>query len=168
MANRTLQLGRPAVAAVIDERYLHEPDGWRKRRLLAVKLAAKGEYPSEEIAEWCGIARSQLFTWLKQVRTEGLEALLERAKPGPKEGTRYGVKREVMAALAERLAAQEFASAEQARRWLKTEHGVERPYATVWGWLKKLRGVLRVPRRESLQEKSRRGRELQKRRGRKT
>jgi len=111
-----------------------------------VKLAAKGEYTSAEVAELCGIARSHLFVWLKRVREEGLEALLERGKPGPAEGTRRGVAPEVMAALAERLAAHQFASAEQARRWLKKEHGIERPYGTVWSWLKKAKGVLRVPR----------------------
>ena len=72
-----------------------------------------------------------------------------------------------MKALAARLAAQQFASAEQARRWLKEEHGIERPYGTVWRWLKKAKGVLRVPRPVSLPEKSRRGRSLQKPRGRK-
>ena len=80
------------------------------------------------------------------MRASGLEALLERGKPGPKEGTRRGVKQAVMSALARHLAAHEFASVEQARRWLKKEHGIERPYNTVWGWLKKFNGVLRVPR----------------------
>ncbi len=116
MPGTTLKLGSAKVAAVIDERYAKEPDGWRKRRLLAVKLAAKGEYTSAEVAELCGIARSHLFVWLKRVREEGLEALLERGKPGPAEGTRRGVAPEVMAALAERLAAHQFASAEHARR----------------------------------------------------
>lgn len=146
MLGRTLKLGSPEVAAVIDERYAREPDGWRKRRLLAVKLAAKGEYTSAEVAELCGIARTHLFVWLKRVREGGLEALLERDKPGPQEGARRGVQPEVMEALAQRLAAHQFASAEQARRWLKKEHGIARPYGTVWSWLKKLKGVLRVPR----------------------
>ena len=145
MPGTKLQLGSPEVAAVIDARYAQEPDGWRKRRLLAVKLAAKGEYTSAEVAELCGIARSHLFVWLKRVREGGLGALLARDQPGPREGTRRGVPPEVMAALAARLAAHEFASAEQARRWLQTEHGIARPYGTVWGWLKKLQGVLRVP-----------------------
>ena len=146
MPGKTLKLGHPEVAAVIDGRYAAEPDGWRKRRLLAVKLAAKGESTSAEVAEWCGVSRAYLFVWLKLVREGGLDALLVRDKPGPKEGTRRGVKPEVIAALGERLAAHQFASAEAARRWLKKEHGVERPYVTVWSWLKKSHGVLRVPR----------------------
>ena len=144
--SKALKLGLPEVAARIDERYANEGDGWRKRRLLAIKLAAKGQYRSEEIAELCGISRSRLFVWLQCVRKQGLEALLQRDKPGPREGTCRGVKPEVIAALTEKLRAGEFASAEQARRWLKKEHGVERPYGSVWQWLKKFNGVLRVPR----------------------
>ena len=146
MGEIKLKLGAPEAAAVIDKRYAEEPDGWKKTRLLAVKLAAKGEYTSAEVAELCGIARPHLFKWLKLVRTEGIEALLKRAKPGPKGGGARGVKQEVIDELGKKLAAQEFASAEQARRWLKKEHGVERQYHTVWQWLKKFGGVLRVPR----------------------
>lgn len=146
MKGNTLKLGRPDVAAQIDERYAKEPDGWRKRRLLAVKLAAKGDYTSAEVAELCGVARTYLFEWLKIVREGGLEALLVREKPGPREGSVRGVQPEVMEALRQKLVAHEFASAEAARRWLKKEHGIQKPYKTVWNWLKKLHGVLRVPR----------------------
>lgn len=146
MATSILKLGRPDVAAVIDERYAGEPDGWRKRRLLAVKLAAKGEYTSAEVAELCGIARSHLFVWLKRVREGGLDALLQREKPGPREGSVRGVEPAVLKDLRRKLATHQFASAVQAQRWLKKEHGVERPYQTIWHWLKKAGGVLRVPR----------------------
>ena len=146
MSGRTTKLGAPEVAKIIDERYANEADGWKKTRLLAIKLAAKGEYTSVEIAELCGIARSHFSRWLKLARKGGIEALLEREKPGPKKGTVRGVEAVVMEQLKAQLEAQKFANAEQARRWLKTEHKVERPYATVWNWLKKFGGVLRVPR----------------------
>src|SRR5712671_4320059 len=162
MARDTLQLGSPSVAAIIDERYAAESDGWRKRRLQAVKLAAKGASTSAEVAELCGVSRPHLCVWLRRVRAEGLEALLERDKPGPKEGTRRGVKPEVIAELGERLAAQKFASAEAARRWLKKEHGIERPYVTVWSWLKKIRRSAAGAAAQSLQEKPRRGAGVQK------
>jgi transposase len=146
MGGSTLKLGRPDAAAVIDERYAREPDGWRKRRLLAVKLAAKGEYTSAEVAELCGVSRSYLFAWLKVVRERGLEELLLREKPGPREGTVRGVEPAVMESLRQKLVTHAFASAQAARRWLKKEHGIQKPYKTVWNWLKKLNGVLRVPR----------------------
>lgn len=75
MSKTTLRLGRPDVAAVIDEKHAAEKDGWRKNRLLAIKLAARGEHTSAEVADLCGIARGHLFRWLAVVRKGGLEAL---------------------------------------------------------------------------------------------
>ena len=68
------------------------------------------------------------------------------ASRGPKVGVCRGVKPKVIAALQAKLEANEFTTAEQARRWLKKHHKVERPYISVWRWLKKIAGVLRVPR----------------------
>ena len=146
MAGIKLKLGMPEVAGRIDKMHAREPDGWRKTRLLAVKLVARGEFTSAEIAELCGIARGHLFVWLRGVRERGLNALLQRGKPGPQEGMYRGVEAKVMEDLRAKLEANEFASAEQARRWLKKEHQVDRPYISVWRWLKKFGGVLRVPR----------------------
>ena len=148
--------------------HAREPDGWRKTRLLAVKLAARWESTSAQIADACGIARGHVFVWLRVVRERGLEALLERGKPGPKVGVCRGVKAKVIAALQAKLEANEFTTAEQARRWLQKHHKVERPYLSVWRWLKKFGGVLRVPLPESLQEKAGSGAGVQRRAGRKT
>ena len=46
MAAHKLKLGMPEVAKIIDERHARESDGWRKTRLLAVKLASRGEMTS--------------------------------------------------------------------------------------------------------------------------
>ena len=126
--------------------HARERTGWRRTRLLAVKLVARGEATSAEIADLCGVSRGRLFVWLNMLREKGLEALLERGQPGPKEGTCRGVPAKVLDQLRVKLEANEFANAEQARRWLKKAHGIERPYASVWNWLKKFGGVLRVPR----------------------
>jgi transposase len=146
MPGRKLKLGLPEVAKGIDEMYARERIGWRKTRLLAVKLVARGQATSAEIAELCGVSRGRLFVWLKVLHEKGLEALLARDKPGPQEGTCRGVPTEVLAQLRAKLETHEFANAQQARRWLKKAHGIERPYASVWNWLKKFGGVLRVPR----------------------
>ncbi len=146
MPGRKLKLGLPEVAKTIDEMHAREGVGWRKTRLLAVKLVARGEATSAQIADLCGVSRGRLFVWLKVLREQGLEALLSRDKPGPPEGTCRDVPAEVLAQLRAKLQAHEFANAQQARRWLKKAHGIERPYASVWNWLKKFGGVLRVPR----------------------
>ena len=146
MPGRKLKLNQPEVAASIEERHAREPDGWRKTRLLAVKLAARGESTAAQIGDLCGIARGHVCVWLGIVRERGLEALLERGKPGPTAGTCRGVQAKVIEQLKGKLEAHEFANAQQARRWLQKAHGIERPYASVWNWLKKFGGVLRVPR----------------------
>ena len=91
--SKTLKFRIAEIAEVIDKRHREEPDGWKKTRLLAVKLAAKGEYRAEQVAELCGVVRSRVFAWLKCARKEGLEALLTREKPGPKKTKPPGWKR---------------------------------------------------------------------------
>ena len=146
MPGAKLKLGMPEVAKGIDEMHARERAGWRRTRLLAVKLVARGAATSAEIADLCGVSRGRLFVWLHTLREKGLGALLVRGQPGPKEGTCRGVPAKVLDQLRAKLEANEFANAEQARRWLKKAHGIERPYASVWNWLKKFGGVLRVPR----------------------
>lgn len=133
------------VAAVIDEHYRVERDGRIKTRLLAIKLACRGQSTAQEIAEICGVSRGRVFEWFKAVRAKGLEALLVREKPGPKEGS-GGPPSEVAVELTQKLQNGDFITAVQAQRWLKQKHEIDRPYKTVWGWLKKAGGVLLVPR----------------------
>ena len=146
MSGRKLILRCSEVAVVIDELHAKEPDGWRKNRLLAVKLAAKGKFTSAEIAEICGVARGYLFEWIKAAREGGIDGLLTRGKPGPKDSSPRGVSLEIFAELEQKLRANEFVTVVQAQRWLKETHHIERPYTTIWSWLKKFKGVLLVPR----------------------
>ena len=141
-----MKLELPEVSEVVGELYRKEKDGRRKNRLLAIKLVAAGESTSQQVADVCGITRTHLFKWLKTLREQGLEGLLNYDKPGPKTGTRRGLSQEVAAEMEAKLAGGEFVTGVAAQRWLKEEHGVDRPYATVWRWLKKAGGVLLVPR----------------------
>ncbi|MDB6135123.1 MAG: family transposase [Verrucomicrobiales bacterium] len=146
MAGARLHLDLPEVAAVIDKLHTAERDGWRKTRLLAVKLAARGKYTSAEVAGICGIAHGHLFRWTAAVREGGIEALLTRGPPGPRPGPPRGLAPETHAELIHRLEAGEFTTVHDARRWLEAEDGVVRPCNTVWSWLKKAAGVLLRPR----------------------
>ena len=146
MARKTLKLGCPEVAKVIDVKHREEKPGWRKDRLLVIKLASRGEHTAAEIAEIAGIARSQVFAFVKAVRVGGLEAIWEKDRAGRPEGDRKGVPEEVSAEFERKLAGHEFTTLQDARRWLLAEHGLEVTYQRVWYWAKKLGGVLRVPR----------------------
>lgn len=146
MRKRKLKLGRPDLSVQIEQRYRQEKDARHKVRLLAMKLAAEGEYSGEEIAEVCGTSRASVFTWIKAFRKGGFENLLEREKPGPKAGELRGLSEKVIGQLQTGVQEGRWATAEAVRQWLKREHKVSKPYVTVWQWLKKLGGVLRVPR----------------------
>ncbi len=114
MPGRKLKLGLPDVAAVIDARHCAERDPWKKNCLLLVKLAARGEHTAQEISELCGIARGHLFRLIALVRGNGLEALLERDKPGPRQGSRRGLSEAAGKEFEAKLSCGEFATAVQA------------------------------------------------------
>jgi transposase len=148
MGRSKIQLGRPELVAEIALRHRRAKAGWEKSRLLCVKLAAEGGHHAAQIAELCGCGVARVFDWLRLTRQGGLEALLQRAKPGPKEG-RWRLladKPAVRRALEKGLAQGRWASAPQLSRWLLNEHGLQIKANTAWSWLKKLAGVLRVPR----------------------
>lgn len=146
MSRNSLKLKLPEVAAIIAELHRKERIGWRKNRLLAVKLAAQGQMTSAEIAEVCGISRGHLFEWLKAVRTGGIEELLRMGARGRRKGWRKGISDEVMRSFEEKLKDGQFVTLQQARRWLAEEQGIETDYQRIWYWAKKLNGVLKVPR----------------------
>ena len=146
MRTRKLKLGRPDLSAQIEQKYRREKDARSKVRLLCVKLAASGEHSAGEIAQICGCSRASVFEWIKAFREGGFESLLRREKPGPRAGELRGLAEKVGRQLREGVQSGRWASAQAARQWLAREHGIERPYVTVWQWIKKCGGVLRVPR----------------------
>jgi transposase len=146
MRTRQLVLGRPDLSSEIEDRYRNETDVRSKVRLLCIKLAATGEYTSEQIAGICGVSQSVAFVWFKAFREQGFEGLLGRQKPGPQEGSFRGVPASVLEELRKGVESGRWTTAEAARRWLKEERQIDRPYVTVWQWLRKLGGVLRVRR----------------------
>lgn len=146
MRTRQLKLGRPDLSAQIEQRFRQEKDSRSKVRLLCIKLAACGEHSAGEIANICGVARASVFEWIKAFRQGGFESLLQRGKPGPRGEEFRGLPDKAVEQLREGVQSGRWATAEAARQWLLREHKVEKPYVTVWQWIKKCGGVLRVPR----------------------
>jgi transposase len=141
-------LGRPEWAAEIALRYRKAKTGWQKTRLLCAKLASEGQHQSAQIAALCGCSTSRVFDWLRMLREGGIEGLLKRGKPGPRTGDfkllkdKPRIKKQVQQGLAEGR----WKTSPQLSRWLKDKHGLEVKTNTALSWLKKLGGVLRVPR----------------------
>ncbi len=145
MRARQFKLGWPDLSAQIEPRFRQEKDSRSKVRLLCIKLAACGEHSAGEIAGICGASRASVFEWIKAFRQGGFESLLRRGKPGPQGGEFRGLPQKAARQLREGGQSGPWATAEAARQWLAREHGLEKPYVTVWQWIKKCGGVLRVP-----------------------
>lgn len=117
--------------------------GWKQTRLTALKMGFNGETPLEFISESLGVSPSTLRRWFATFRQDGLEAVLSRG---------YGIGRpsqldeEITAYLLNGLENTRWNTAEQARQELEQRFERRFTYATVWNWLKKCAGVLRVPR----------------------
>lgn len=146
MARKTLKLCCSEVAANIDKLHKVEKTGWRKDRLLAIKLASKGENTSQEIADLCGLSRAKIFELVRDVRNGGLEAIWDKNSGGRPEGWRKEVSEQVMKEFETKLESNDFVTLQDARRWLKNTHNIDASYNRVWYWAKKLNGVLLVPR----------------------
>lgn len=139
-------LGRPDLSPEIEKKYRQEKDARSKTKLLCVKLAAEGEHSAEKIADICGCSRASVFEWVRQFRQGGFENLLHREKPGPQRGEMRGLPEAVQEQIKEGVQSGRWTTAEATRQWLEREHGIKKLYVTVWQWLKKVGGVLRVPR----------------------
>jgi transposase len=121
-----------------------EPAGWRRERLLAVKLGLEGQLSLEQIAAHLSRARSCIQGWLEGFRRDGLEGLLQPARRG--QGPASRLSPELAQALEQKLAAGAFRRAADAQRWLREAGGLSVKLVTVYKYLKKAGARLKVPR----------------------
>jgi transposase len=114
------------------------------QRLLAVRMAASGEFMSAQIAEHLGVSRRQLFNWLRAFKRGGVDGLLERQHGG---GRVPSVKGIILEELQAGLRTGQWKRAKEIQRWLSERHQVKMGATGVYYWLGKLGGVLKVPRK---------------------
>lgn len=122
-------------AAQVYQHLKREPAGWRRERLLAVKLGLEGELDLEDMAAHLGRARSCIQRWLDRFRRDGLDRLLQRPRRG--KGPASQLTPELAEALRQKVAAGTFRRAADAHCWLVQEHGLRVGLATVYTYLKK-------------------------------
>lgn len=115
-----------------------------KERLQVVNWATSGQHPLAGLAGLAGRARSTIQAWLDAFTDGGVAQLLERqappGKPSPVAET------EVQAQLQAGLQAGQWRTAGQVAAWLQEKHGIERATKSLYYWLGKVGGALRVPR----------------------
>jgi transposase len=128
-------------------------------RLQSVLLATKGQHTLAGIAEIVGYARSGVQQFLERFGTGDFEALLARKKAKGKESPLQDPA--VQEAIRAGLQAGRWRTAKQLAGWLKEEHQIERAAQTLYYWLGKLAGVLKVPRPVHLKKDPAQGRAFQ-------
>ena len=115
-----------------------------KERLLVVLWATGGQHTLADLAALAGRARSTIQIWLDDFTAGGLPKLLEREAPPGKPSPVAQTK--VQAQLQAGLKAGRWRTAGQVAAWLKEAHGIERAAKSLYYWLGKVGGALRVPR----------------------
>ena len=123
--------------------YKKEPAGWRRERLLAVKLGLEENQSMEKIALQVGRARSAIQRWFDAYREGGIEKLLTKDKGNGPAGLVTG---KVAEELRKKLKEGEFRTGGQARKWLEEEHGITMAPNSIYAILGKFGGRLKVPR----------------------
>jgi transposase len=119
-------------------------DPREKERLQVVLWASRGEHTLEDLARLVGRARSTIQVWLEKFQQGGLPVLLQRDTP-PGSTSPIG-EAKVQAELRAGLKEGRWRTAGQVAAWLKAAHGIERAAKSLYYWLGKAGGALRVPR----------------------
>jgi transposase len=119
-------------------------DSRDKERLQVVLWATSGQHSLDELARLAGRARSTIQIWLDDFTAGGLAQLLERETPPGKTSPLAAPK--VQAQLQAGLKAGHWRTAAQVAAWLQETHGIKRATKSLYYWLGKVGGALRVPR----------------------
>ena len=117
--------------------------GWKQIRLTALTMGFDVSNSLEFIAASVGVSTPTLWRWFTLYRQEGLDAVLKRHYGI---GRPSGMDEAIEAYLRKGLENARWHTAQQAREELERHFERRFTYATVWSWLKKCAGVLRVPR----------------------
>lgn len=119
-------------------------DAGAHQRLLAMRLAASGQFTAAQIAEQLGISRRQFFHWVSALKAGGVAGLLARAHGG---GAAPQVTGQVLTQLQAGLQTGRWKRAKEIQHWLRQHHQTQLSLKGVYYWLGKLGGVLKVPRK---------------------
>jgi len=121
-----------------------------KERLQVVSWATRGQHTLAELARLAGRARSTIQIWLADFTAGGTARLLERAVPPGKPSPVAAAT--VPAQLQAGLEAGQWHPAGQVAAWLKEKQGIQRAAKSLYYWLGKVGGALRVPRPSHVQQ----------------
>src|ERR1017187_6188173 len=141
---RTKLVMSAAEAAQFKEQIRAATDPRDKERLQVVFWATSGQHTLADLARLAGRARSTIQVWLDDFTAGRVAPVLEREAPPGKPSPVAEAK--VQAELHAGLKAGHWRTAGQVAAWLKEKHGIQRATKSLYYWLGKVGGALRVPR----------------------
>ena len=113
-------------------------EGWRKERLIALKLGFSTDNTLEDIAEVVCRDRAPVQRWFKLFKQGGFDAVLKRNYTD--QGRPSGCTKEIEAYLLDGLDATRWNTVHQAQEDLERHFDQSFKYQAVWRWLKKMPG----------------------------
>ena len=128
---------------VLLEIFKSEKPGWRRERMLAIKLAMEGR-GNQQIAEDLGRSYGSIQSWINRFRSAGLEGLLNKKKGN---GPTSRFTEEMQEAMAKELAKGKWRTAHDAYTWLVKYYDMEDiSMSSVYDFLGKAGGRLKATR----------------------
>jgi transposase len=129
--------------AELEQRFKAADDVRHRQRLQAMLLATTGQHGYRDIAQIVGCSPSTFGLWLNKFLAGGISELLRRETP-PGSSSPIGQAR-VQAELVAGLKSGRWRTAGQVAAWLQEAHGIKRAAKSMYRWLGKANGALRVP-----------------------
>lgn len=117
---------------------------WLTTRLIVLKMGFNPDNSGEKISDETGVSIPTINRWFSTYRKQGLNAVLVRDYSEVGRPTRKDS--EVVTFLENGLKVARWNTAKQATEDLEKHFDQKFKYKTVWNWLKKCAGVLRIPR----------------------
>ena len=146
---KRVHLYRPDLAQAVASALESCQDVKDHQRLLAMRMAASGQFTAAQIAEQLEISRRQFFNWITLLKNGGVAGLLERKHGG---GTQPSVQGKILEEFQEGLRKGRWKRAKEIQRWLSSQHKVKLALPGVYYWLKKigrgLEGAAQDPRQK--------------------
>lgn len=117
--------------------------GWEKERLQSIKLGLENKLTNKEIAQTLGRHVDSINNWFNLFREGGIQKLLSKDKGN---GPEMLLNEEQMNALKQGLQEGRWRTGPQAYRWLSETYGISFHPNSIYKYLKKLGGRLKVAR----------------------
>jgi transposase len=141
---KRFRLKRPDLAGAVTRALADCQDVRSQQRLLAMRMAASGQFTAAQIAEQNGVSRRQFFHWVNALKAGGVARLLAREHGGGQPAQVHG---RTLTELQAGLKTGRWKRAKEIQQWLHQRHATKLTVKGVYYWLGKLGGVLKVPRK---------------------